>query len=85
LAFEVDEFDVDARHGWSVLVVGPSSEVLDPEEIDVARRQLADGWVPGDQDRVLRITPQRVSGQRVSAGPAWIAAESTPRGAASIT
>jgi uncharacterized protein len=66
VAFEVDEFDVDDRHGWSVLVVGPSEEVTQPDEITKARRQLADGWVPGDRDHVLRIAPHRVSGRRIS-------------------
>ena len=67
LAFEADEFDVDDRQGWSVLVVGPSSELIQAEQIETARRELADDWVTGDHDRVLRITPQRVSGRRLTA------------------
>jgi nitroimidazol reductase NimA-like FMN-containing flavoprotein (pyridoxamine 5'-phosphate oxidase superfamily) len=66
VAFEVDDFDVDNRQGWSVLVVGPSDEVTEPEEIATARERLADGWVPGDPDHVLRITPHRVSGRRIA-------------------
>jgi len=66
VAFQVDEFDVDARRGWSVLVVGPSQEVTRPDEAVVARQQLDDGWVPGDPDHILRITPHRVSGRRIA-------------------
>jgi uncharacterized protein len=66
LAFEVDEFDIDACHGWSVLVVGRSDEVTDPDEIAIARQRLADDWVPADDDHVLRIAPHRVTGRRIA-------------------
>ncbi len=68
VAFQVDDFDLDARRGWSVLVVGPSAEVIQPDEITIARAQLDDGWVPGDPDHILRITPHRVSGRRIAPG-----------------
>jgi uncharacterized protein len=66
LAFEVDGFDMDARHGWSVLVVGPSDEVTEPGEVVAARQLLADDWVPADEDHVLCITPHRVTGRRIA-------------------
>ena len=46
VAFEVDEFEIDARCGWSVLVVGRSRRVIHPAEIHEARQRLQpDGWV----------------------------------------
>ncbi len=66
VAFEVDDFDIDGRHGWSVLVVGPSEEVTQPEEIATAKQRLVDGWVPGARDHVLRIPLHRISGRRIA-------------------
>ncbi len=66
VAFEVDDFDIEARRGWSVMVVGPSDEVGKAEEIATAMELLDDGWVPEDRDHVLRITPHRISGRRIA-------------------
>jgi len=65
VAFEVDEFDPTSESGWSVLVIGPSAEEHDPARIREARRRVSDGWVPGERDHVVRITPQKVSGRRL--------------------
>ncbi len=70
VAFEVDDFEIDARCGWSVLVVGRSRRVIHPAEIHDARQRLQpDGWVPGDRDRVVRITPNKISGRRIAERP----------------
>lgn len=66
LAFEVDDFDDDVRRGWSVLVIGHSSEVTEPSEINAARRLLSDTWVPPERYYVIRIAPERVTGRRIS-------------------
>ena len=36
VAFEIDEFDVSGRTGWSVIVVGGAEEVVAPEELTVS-------------------------------------------------
>jgi nitroimidazol reductase NimA-like FMN-containing flavoprotein (pyridoxamine 5'-phosphate oxidase superfamily) len=69
VAFEVDDFNLDLRHGWSVLVVGPSDEITQPDEVFMAKEQLDDGWVPADREHVLRIIPHRVSGRRIAGLP----------------
>jgi len=66
VAFEVDDFDADVRHGWSVLVIGHSSEVTHPSEVNAARRYLSDTWVPTERYRVITIAPERVTGRRIS-------------------
>jgi len=66
LALEVDDFDAHVRHGWSVLVIGRSSEVTEPSEINAARRLLSDTWVPTERYHVIRIVPERVTGRRIS-------------------
>ena len=63
LAFEVD--DSDASSGWSVLVVGRSAEVTESREIAAALAVIPDGWVPGEHEHVVRLTPSRVTGRRI--------------------
>jgi hypothetical protein len=39
VAFEVDEIDLPARRGWSVLGVGHAYEIVDPRRLAELRRQ----------------------------------------------
>ena len=66
LAFEVDDFDDEVRHGWSVLVIGPSDEITDPTEVSAARNLLSGTWVPAERYHVLRIDPERMTGRQIS-------------------
>jgi len=66
LAFEVDDFDDEVRHGWSVLVTGPSEEITDPDDIHAARNLLSGTWVPADRYHVLTIVPERMTGRRIT-------------------
>jgi len=63
VAFEVD--DSDTSSGWSVLVVGHTVEVTEPEEIAAALAVIPDGWVPGEHEHVVRITFSRIGGRRI--------------------
>lgn len=65
IAFEVDYSDQETLSGWSVLVVGMSKEVTDPNEILEALAILPDGWVPNERQHVIRLVPSRVSGRRI--------------------
>jgi uncharacterized protein len=62
IAFEIDGSDPAALSGWSVLVLGLTKEVTDPEEIARALAILPNGWVPQEQQHVIRLSPARVSG-----------------------
>jgi len=66
LAFEVDDFDAEVQHGWSVLVVGHAGEVTDPMQVNAARRLLSNTWVPGDRYHVVSIALDRVTGRRIT-------------------
>lgn len=68
IAFEVDESDPETLAGWSVLVVGFSEEVTDPGEVAQALGMLPNGWVAGDREHVVRLTPSRISGRRLRRG-----------------
>ncbi len=67
VAFEIDEIDLGARGGWSVLVQGPAHHVTE-EELDPADGTRVEPWAPGDREMVVRIVPSRITGRRV--GPA---------------
>ncbi|HEU5031496.1 MAG TPA: pyridoxamine 5'-phosphate oxidase family protein [Spirillospora sp.] len=68
VAFEIDEFDVDARTGWSVVAVGPARRVSAPgEEASLEGIELRT-WAPGQRDLFIRIRPEMLSGRRIPDG-----------------
>ena len=67
VAFEIDDIDVAAGRGWSVLVQGPAHHVQGAE-LDVVRSAGIEPWAPGERELFVRIIPSRITGRRV--GPA---------------
>ena len=67
VAFEIDEIDLAAQRGWSVLIQGPAHHVTRAEE-EAVRRAGVESWAPGDRELFVRIIPSRITGRRV--GPA---------------
>jgi nitroimidazol reductase NimA-like FMN-containing flavoprotein (pyridoxamine 5'-phosphate oxidase superfamily) len=67
VAFEIDEIDLAAQSGWSVLIQGPAHHVTRAEE-EAVRRAGVESWAPGDRELFVRIIPSRITGRRV--GPA---------------
>lgn len=65
VAFEIDEIDLAAREGWSVLIQGPAHHV----DSDTERESLAaagvEPWPGGERELFVRITPTRVTGRRI--------------------
>ena len=67
VAFEVDEFDVATRTGWSVLVRGTARAAGNPDEL--AGRWEHDEpipWATGVRYLFIAITPGQVSGRVIS-------------------
>lgn len=64
VAFEVDEVDEVSGEAWSVLVVGPVSEVSDGETLRRLRALDLGAWAPGDGLHWLRVAPTKVTGRR---------------------
>lgn len=69
VAFEADELDVAERLGWSVVVTGRARLVDDPREV-TRFLGLLDPWVSGDQEQVIRIRPEIVTGFELVPGAA---------------
>jgi nitroimidazol reductase NimA-like FMN-containing flavoprotein (pyridoxamine 5'-phosphate oxidase superfamily) len=65
VAFEVDDFDSEAREGWSVLIQGPAHHLDDEEECAEALSAGVDPWPGGERSHFIRITPVRITGRRI--------------------
>ena len=65
VAFEADAIDPETRTGWSVLVIGHASVVVDIDRlvdvVDVEHRP----WVRGAGRHVVQIAGERVTGRRL--------------------
>ncbi|HUN31831.1 MAG TPA: pyridoxamine 5'-phosphate oxidase family protein [Trebonia sp.] len=65
VAFEIDEFDLAKRVGWSVLIQGPAHHVTGDEwgtVVQAAVQPIA----PGKRELFIRIVPSRITGRRIS-------------------
>src|ERR1035441_3220228 len=64
VTFEVDEIDVVAETGWSVLALGP---IVPASPVSKARAQALGlyPWAAGDRQQLLRIRPDFLSGRRI--------------------
>lgn len=66
VAFEVDQWDAWNRIGRSVLVVGEASEIQEWEQLQQAEDLGLHPWAEtADDDRWVRITPERITGRRI--------------------
>lgn len=68
VAFEVDEIDPAAHAGWSVMVQGIARHVTDPVELARIGALPLPRWAPaGEDDDIVAIRPEIVSGRRIEA------------------
>lgn len=65
VAFEVDDFDMQAREGWSVLVQGPAHHLDTAQERATALEAGIETWPGGAREHFIRITPARITGRRI--------------------
>src|SRR5436305_4502011 len=66
VAFEVDHVDPVYHEGWSVLLQGRATEIVDPDDVERARRLPLRPWAPGARDRYVRIPAEVISGRRIA-------------------
>lgn len=67
VAFEVDDFDMATREGWSVLIQGAAHHIQPGAEHDAAERAGVEPWPGGQRDLFMSIIPARITGRRVQA------------------
>ena len=65
VAFEIDEFDAEARAGWSVVAVGIARHVADPADAAALEALPLRTWAPGERDHFIRIRPELLTGRRI--------------------
>jgi nitroimidazol reductase NimA-like FMN-containing flavoprotein (pyridoxamine 5'-phosphate oxidase superfamily) len=65
LVFEVDDFDVETRSGWSVNVLGSAEEIEEPDELARATALGLEPWAGEVRDRYVRIHATEVTGRRI--------------------
>lgn len=70
VAFEIDEFDAEAREGWSVLIQGPAHHLDSDAERAEAIAAGVKAWPGGQREQFLSIRPARITGRRISRGTA---------------
>ena len=70
VAFEVDRYEPEWPSGWSVLVRGVATEIVEPSELELARTRWLETW-PRDErrDPYLALPVEVVSGTRSLVGP----------------
>ena len=66
VSFEIDGIDQQQRTGWSVLVIGRAQEIVDPRELEELHQTPLLPWAAGDRSEYVRITPELVTGRRIS-------------------
>lgn len=65
VAFEVDDYHAADRSGWSVLVVGRSEVVHDPDVAFKLLEARLEPYVDGPRGAIVRVVPTFVSGRRI--------------------
>ncbi len=65
VAFEVDDFDIQAREGWSVLIQGPAHHLDTEEERREAVEAGIEPWPGGVREHFIEIRPARITGRRI--------------------
>ena len=65
VAFEVDDYQLADRSGWSVLVVGPAEVINDPELASKVADAGLEPFADGPRSTIVRIVPTFLSGRRL--------------------
>jgi nitroimidazol reductase NimA-like FMN-containing flavoprotein (pyridoxamine 5'-phosphate oxidase superfamily) len=65
VAFEIDDFDLAAREGWSILIQGRAHHVDSAAERASVLAAGVEPWPGGSREHFLRIIPVQISGRRI--------------------
>ena len=68
VAFEIDEVDLDAGTGWSVLVRGRAQAVVRLyDQVNIWQMAAVVPWATGTRNLVIAITARTITGRAVKA------------------
>lgn len=65
VAFEIDDYDIEAETGWSVVAVGRARRVTDPRETTRLEALPLRTWAPVERDTFIRVRPELITGRRI--------------------
>ena len=65
VAFEVDDYQLTDRSGWSVLAVGQAAVVNDPDMAAKLTKAHLEPFVDGPRTLMVRIEPTLLTGRRL--------------------
>lgn len=73
VAFQADDYDADGGQGWSVLIRGKASVIMEPDELLEARKRKLEAWAfpAGEAFHYLQIEARWVSGRRFARSPSF--------------
>jgi len=66
VVFEIDSYDLAARTGWSVNVLGAAEEIETPDELRRAEALGLEPWAGELRNRYVRIKASEVTGRRIA-------------------
>ena len=69
VAFEIDQIDQVTRDGWSVLIHGPAHHMSSDAELAAVLESGVEPWPGGSREHAISITPNRITGRRLSHRP----------------
>lgn len=65
-SFQIDHVDEEARHGWSILLNGPITQVDDPSLLrDFWSKAIDEPQDRGHRDAFFNLTPSLIRGHRI--------------------
>jgi nitroimidazol reductase NimA-like FMN-containing flavoprotein (pyridoxamine 5'-phosphate oxidase superfamily) len=67
VAFEIDDFDLAKREGWSVMIQGAAHHVTEAERAAAEQAGVVP-WPRGERELFVRIRPDRITGRRIQPG-----------------
>jgi nitroimidazol reductase NimA-like FMN-containing flavoprotein (pyridoxamine 5'-phosphate oxidase superfamily) len=67
VAFEIDEIDLAAKEGWSVLIQGRAHHIDSDAERSAAHQTGVQPWSGGVKEHYIRVVPTRITGRRIHA------------------
>jgi nitroimidazol reductase NimA-like FMN-containing flavoprotein (pyridoxamine 5'-phosphate oxidase superfamily) len=65
VAFEIDDIDMAAREGWSVLVQGSAHHVDSDDERASMHEAGVEPWPGGKREHFIRVIPTRITGRKI--------------------
>jgi nitroimidazol reductase NimA-like FMN-containing flavoprotein (pyridoxamine 5'-phosphate oxidase superfamily)/DNA-binding XRE family transcriptional regulator len=65
VSFDVDHLDDALAEGWSVLLTGTASVIVEPDELERAQSLGIEPWAGGDRQAYVRLRVREITGRAI--------------------